>query len=357
MKNLPLQSFQESAVRLFSTTAAALLMLALLGAGCGKHDAKSISTLPDLPSASVRVLTVEAKTHVATEEVVGTVRPKLRASIGAKVSGRIERMLVTQGQRVKAGELLAQLDSRENQSRLDQALAQRDQTESDFKRLTILVGQNAVTRQEFDATQARQLIAKAAVTQAETMLGYSQIEAPFDGVITHKLADVGDIAVPGRPLLELEDPTAMRLEADVPESLLGRIQTGAKMLVRLPALEREMSGTVSEIAPAADPNSRTFLVKLELPTAPDLRAGLFGRVAVPVAERSVLRVPSSAVVLRGQLEMLFVVNGGKAQLRLVKTGRRVGNEIELLSGLASGESVVVEGAASLTDGQPIEVRP
>ena len=157
-------------------------------------------------------------------------------------------------------------------------------------------------------------------------------------------------------MLELEDSSALRLEADVPEAVVGRLPLGDKLPVRISALEQELQGVISEIAPAADANSRTFLVKLDLPDTPGLRAGQFGRVAMPVGETSALRVPASAVVQRGQMEIIFVVAGSKAQLRLVKTGKRIGDEVELVSGVEAGEKVVAEGAAALTDGQPVEVR-
>jgi len=229
-----------------------------------------------------------------------------------------------------------------------------------------------VTHHEYDAVEARQRVAQAGVAEAETMLGYAKVTAPFDGVVTRKLADVGDLAAPGRPLLELEDPSGLRLEADVPEALLAHVQLGAKMSVRVPALPNELQGAVGEIAPTTDPNSRTLRVKFDLPPTPGLRAGQFGRVSVPVGESSLLRVPASALVVRGQMELVFVVSkaeaprgqapgrlvasaAAEARLRLIKTGKRLGDELEALSGLEAGEQVVVEGAGALVDGQPITV--
>ena len=199
-------------------------------------------------------------------------------------------------------------------------------------------------------------MADAAVTEAETLLGYTKVTAPFDGVITRKHADVGDLAAPGKPLLDMEDSRTLRLEADVPEAVVGKLTLGDKLPVRIAALETELEGVVSEIAPAADPGSRTFLVKLDLPVTPGLRAGQFGRVAMPVGETSALRVPASAVVQRGQMELVFVVSEGKAQLRIVKTGKRIGDEVELVSGVEAGEKIVIENASGLVDGQPLQVR-
>ena len=362
MRNLPLPSFEENTfdvrVALNPTMAAsALLLSALLLAGCSKKQDAPSAPSANLPAATVLLRTVELKQHVVTEEAVGTVRAKLRAVLEAKVSGRIEQMRVAPGQAVKRGELLAQLDAQEIQARLDQALAQRDQTERDFKRFAILVEQNAATRQEFDAAQSRQRIAKAAVTEAETTLGYARLTAPFDGLITRTLADVGDLAAPGKPLLELEDPAALRLEADVSESLIDRVKLGESLSARVPHLSEAIQGIVVEIAPTADPASRTFVVKLDLPPTPGLRAGTFARVAVPVGERHVLRVPADAVIQRGQLEYVVVAAEGKAQLRLVKTGKRHGNEVDLLAGATAGEPVVASGGALLREGQPLRTQP
>lgn len=309
------------------------------------------------PAAVVRVQTAERKARAATEDVVGTVRPKLSAVIEAKISGRIEQMLVVPGQTVKAGERLVRLDAHEIQSRLDQAAAARQQAESDFQRASDLKQQKILSQSEFDSAQSRFRVAAAAEAEAKTMLGYTEIVAPFDGVITRKLADVGDLAMPGKPVLQMENPNALRLEADVPEALIENLKLGDSLAVRIAAVAGEIQGAVAEMSPAADPNSRTFLVKLDLPPAPGLRSGQFGRVAVPVGEVKAIRVPAAAVIQRGQMEMVFVVASGRAELRLVKTGRHAGDEVEIVSGLNSGEQVVTEGAAALADGQPVTVKP
>jgi membrane fusion protein, multidrug efflux system len=325
----------------------------LLLAGCRKEQ---LPAPESLPVATVRVQSIELKPHIATEDVVGTVRPKLQSVIEAKVSGQIEKMLVVPGQRVKTGEVLVQLNVREIQAKLDEALALQGQAESDLKRYSTLIEKRVVTQQDFVAIQTRARVAKAAVIEAETNLAYATITAPFDGVITRKLADVGDLASPGKPLLELEDTKSLRLEADVPEAIVGRVEMGAKFTVRIEAQPNELEGVVSEIAPAADPNSHTFVAKLDLPLAPGLRAGQFGRVTIPVSETPVLRVPVSAVIQRGQMELIFVVADKRAHLRLVKTGKRIGDEVELVSGVDPAEQVVIEGGANLVDGQAVSIK-
>jgi RND family efflux transporter MFP subunit len=290
---------------------------------------------------------------MAMEEVVGSVRARLHSTIEAKVSGKIERMLVVPGQKVNAGDLLAELDVRESKARLDQALAVREQAQQELRRATGLLADKTISQQEFDLAQSRWRVADAAVTEAETMLGYARIVAPFAGLVTRKLADVGDLAAPGKPLLELEDPSALRLEADIPEALIERVKLGGKYAVRVASVTNLLEGVSSEITPVAEPATRTFLVKFDLPLSEGLRVGQFGRVLVPVGEGAALRVPRSAVVQRGQMELVFVVAERQAQLRLVKTGKRVENEVEVVSGLSASEKVVIERAGDLADGQPI----
>ena len=329
-----------------------LILPILLLTACGKHE--SPPTAATLPSVAVKSQPATFQPHTATEEVVGTVRSKQRAVVEAKVSGRVLEYTATPGAMVKAGDLLARLDVQEIQAKVDQAHAMLDQAKRDFDRQKQLITSNATTRQEFDAADARVKIGTGAVSEAETMMSYAKVTAPFDGVVTRKLADVGDLAMPGKPLLEIEAPTSLRFEADLPEAILDRVKLGAKMPVRL---AKVIEGTVSEISPVADPVSRTFRVKLDLPQTEGLRTGQFGRVSVPVAEVKLLLVPQSAVLKRGQMELVFVAKDGKATLRLVKSGKVLEGRVEVLSGLEEGEQVIVSETMKLTDGQPVTIQP
>ena len=334
----------------------ALALATLLLPGCGRKPDTHPTSQPDLAAAQVQVQTAESKQRATTEEVVGTVQAKQHATLEAKLSGRIDKMPVLLGQAVKAGQLVARLDAAEIKARVEQAEASLQQAERDWKRTSALFDQQAATRSDYEAADSRYRVAKAAVAEAQAMMGYVEILAPFDGVVTKKWADVGDLATPGKPLIGLEDPSMLQLEADVPDAIASRIQQDARLAIRIDSLKGELTGTVREIAPTADPASRTLRVKLDLPQTAGLRSGQFARLVVPVGESSSVRVPTSAVVLRGQLELLFVVTNQRAQLHLVKTGRTIGDEVEILAGLASGESVVVGGAALLTDGQPVEAK-
>lgn len=333
-----------------------LLLSLLMLASCGKHE-PSDSPSHSGVSVSVHAKTVSLETHQATEDVVGTVRSRQRAVIEAKVSGRVLQYLVSPGQMVKSGELLAELDVQEIRARREQATAMLEQADKEMVRTRQLIASNAISRQDYDAAEARQKVARASLSEAETMLGYARVTAPFDGVITRKLADVGDLAMPGKPLMEIEAPSSLRFEADLPEAILDRIKLGAKMQVKVASVPQPLEATVGEIAPVADAVSRTFQVKFDLPNAAGLRTGQFGRVSVPVAETKVLMVPKEAVMKRGQMEMVFVVRDQRATLRLVKSGKTLNGGIEILSGIEENERVIVSDVAKLTDGQPVTVQP
>jgi RND family efflux transporter MFP subunit len=324
--------------------------------GCGKHQEPGANTVAHVPVAQVRVAMAESKRQPVTEEVAGTVRSTIHATLEAKVSGRIREMPLRLGQTVKAGDLVARLDAGEVNARLEQAQASLEQAERDWNRISSLFKGQAVTRSEYDSAESRQRLAKAAVAEAEAMMRYAEIVAPFDGVVSHKWADVGDFASPGKPLIEIEDPSLLQLEADVPEGMAAHIQPGTPLAVRLDGLSIPVQGKVDEMAPSADPASRTVRIKVALVQTPGLMPGRFARLLVPVGESSNVEVPTSALVRRGQLEMVFVVTNQHARLHLVKTGKQLGDRVAILSGLDAGDAVAADRASLLADGQPVEVK-
>ncbi len=332
------------------------LAVALALAGCGSKHGNEKENSASLPVAQVRARSVENKSRTMTEEIVGTVRAKLRATLEARLSGRIEKMPVALGDKIQKGQLVARLEAGEIAARLEQAEAALEEAGQNWKRVSALFEQQSVTRAEYDSAQARQRMAKGVEAEARAMMNYVEIAAPFDGVVTKKWADVGDLAAPGKPLVSIEDPSALQLEADVPQAIASHIQRAARLVVSVDGVSGELNGTVSEIAPAADSISRTFRVKVDLPETPGLSSGQFARLLVPVAMIDALRVPASAVVQRGQLEIVFVVENQHARMHLVKTGKGMGEEMEILSGLRAGDAVVVDVASQLTDGQPVEAK-
>ena len=329
---------------------------ALILSGCGKPHESAHTTAPALPSASVRVEVIQPRKLPVVEEVVGTVKTRQSADIEAKVSGHIVSLPVKLGQSVKEGDLLVTLATDEIEARLGQAEAAFHQAQIDFQRVAKLREGGAATQAEYDSATFRRESTLAAVAEARAMLSYAKIKSPMAGVVARKDAEVGDMAMPGRPLLRIEDPSNLRLEADVPDSVLARVKPGGTLAVCVDAIGAKLDGKVAEIAPVADPATRSVRVKLDLPTTPGLLPGQFGRLSVQMAEAEFLVVPTAALVSRGQLEIVFVARDGKAQMRIVRVGRQLDGGVEILAGLAPGESVVVDGAAGLREGQPLETK-
>jgi multidrug efflux system membrane fusion protein len=204
--------------------------------------------------------------------------------------------------------------------------------------------------------------AKAEVSQAQLAVGYARITSPIDGLVTAKQAEVGGLATPGLPLVTVEDDTYYRLEAVVEDFQIGKIRAGATVRVRIDALgPMEWPGRVVEIDPATDPASRSSVVKLDLLQKGDrargrqiLRSGLFGKALFPIGQRQALTVPEKAVMLRGQLQEIYVLDPENiARLRLIKTGKPHGQRVEILAGLREGERIVVEGVEAVSDGSRI----
>ncbi len=207
--------------------------------------------------------------------------------------------------------------------------------------------------------QARIREAEAELAGARVELGYARLVAPGPGVVVAKSVEVGELATPGKPLLTVDDPSSYRLEAQVAGSDAARVRPGQELEARIDDLGSEaLRGRVVEVVPAADPVTRTVTVKVDLPPRPGLRSGLYGRVRVPIGEADALLAPAPAVVERGQVAAVYVVDdAGVARLRLVTLGRRLGDRVEVLSGLTAGEPVVVEGADRLRDGTRVKVAP
>jgi RND family efflux transporter MFP subunit len=323
---------------------------ALATVGCHRETAAS----PGLLAIAVRTAEVRAVVEPRRTELPGTVRAVERAALAPKVMGTVASLPVALGQSVKRGDTLATLTANEIGARLAQAEAGLGQAQRDLERESGLFAKGASAADTVRSMQDRVRLMEATVAEARTMLAYTTITAPFDGVITHRLANEGDLASPGVPLLEIENPALQRVEVEIPDSLAA-VAVGTVVPIRINELALE--GRVAEVSPALDPISRTFLAKIDLPAGAAVRSGQFARVAWPAGEGRALLIPAAAVTTFGQMERVFVVSENRATLRLVKTGASHGADIEILSGLATGERIVADPATTLRDGQPVEVKP
>jgi RND family efflux transporter MFP subunit len=338
--------------RLAFSLTLSLLMLPTASTFAAKPTAPQ-STTP----VAVSVAVVREQETPALTEVVGTLQAAERAAIAAKVTGVITRMPVILGSTVKAGDLLVAISAEEISARLNQAEAQLAQAKRNLDREQKLLQKNAATSETVNSMLDLHAIAQAGYREAKTILGYATITAPFDGVVTRKDVHTGDLATPGTVLLQIENNRKLQVATAVPESLILQIRTGDPLIVKVPSATVVATGTVAEIAPAIDPNSRTAAVIIDLPPDPNLRTGQFARVLLPGKGRKALLIPTPAIVSSGQMDRVFVVDENKAQLRLVRTGMTHDGQTEILSGLNPGETVVTTNNQRLVNGQPLQITP
>jgi len=341
--------------RLLPFLSAAVLLATL--AGCAKPPSATADRAAG-PAVKVRATTVRLETVPAMTDVSGSIRPLRRAQLSAKVMGPIEEFNVTLGQAVKAGDLLVRIAAGEITARVAQAQSQLNIARRDLARERDLLGKGASTADLVRSLEDRLALNEALLREAEVMLGYATIRAPFAGVVARKPAEAGDLAAPGQLLLELESADTFQVEAAVPDSLAGTLTTGATLAVELPATGTTFNATVAELSSATDAAARSVLARLTVPAGTAVRSGQFARVVVPGAPIRVLLAPRNAVTTLGQMERIFVAGeNNRAQLRLVKTGAVRGDRIEILAGLADGERVILAPAASLREGQTLELLP
>ena len=362
----------------------ALATLVATMVGCSSQ--REIAGAAPETVSNVALLSVQAADVPDMVEAVGTLRAAQTSQLASQMMGNIVEIRVHEGDRIQRGQVLAVLDESQPRAALDRATAadlasQQGITAADsdlalaeatFKRYQTLYDKKSVSPQEFDEVKARyqgaqarrdmaragQSQAKAALQQAHTALGYTRILAPFDGIVTEKKADVGMLASPGVPIFTVEDLRRYRLEATINETDLRYVRMGEQIAVVIDSVgDKEFKGRVVEIVPAADSASRSFLVKIEMPSDPALRSGLFGRAQFSRGERSSLLIPRTAVIERGQLQGIYVLDQNKiASLRYITLGKSSGAQVEVLAGLQAGETLIADPGSRELSGKKIESR-
>ncbi|HWA28654.1 MAG TPA: efflux RND transporter periplasmic adaptor subunit [Lacunisphaera sp.] len=326
----------------------------LAGAGCRRNPTPG--TASSGPPVVVQTAVVVGEFLPTLVEVPATVRPVERAVISAKVSGTVSSLPWGLGQEVKAGEILAVLAMPETEARVRQAQAQLAEAERAAARERTLVTKGVNAPDALRDAEDRLRFAQAGLAEAEAMLAHATIRAPFTGVVTEKQVLPGDLATPGLPLLVLESSARLRAEGTVPESAAARLHLGDRLGVVLVDAQPPIFGAIEELSTAADAVSRSVLLKVALPPH-QARSGQFARLQVETGSAEAIRVPAAAVSRFGQIERVFVVTDGRANLRLVKSGRMNGDRLEIVSGLNPGEQVVLASAVPLTDGQAVTPAP
>ena len=308
---------------------------------------------PVLPVATA-VVTVERLPVLL--ETPATVRPAERATIAAKVTGTITTFPLGLGRAVAAGDVLLTVNSPETEARVRQARAQLAEAERNADRARTLVDKGVNAPDSVRDAVDRFSYAQAAAAEAEAMLAYATVRAPFAGVITTKHVLPGDLATLGLPLLVLESTQHLRAEGSIPEKAAAGLRSGDELTVLLEDDAAAVTGQLEEISAAADAVSHSVLAKVSLPPG-RARSGQFARLKVKSGTSETITVPASAVARFGQIERIFVIEQGRAVLRLVKTGRTLQGRIEILAGLNAGEQIVLSPPSALRDGQAVALTP
>jgi RND family efflux transporter MFP subunit len=375
---------------LLTAGVAVVVGLSLSACSNGK-DARSVDAEAPI---SVTVARVAMADIADTFEAGGVVQARTTATVMARILAPVREVRVAPGARVRAGQVLVVLDGRDLDARArstraaalaadrDVAAAASDQQSADAAlalarathgRIAGLQARRSATAQELDdatgalraaearatgagarlqAAKASVQSARAATEETETTASFALVTAPFDGVITEKMVEPGNMAAPGAPLMRLEDTRAFRLDVRVDESRAGQISPGAVVPVSLDSgaggAATTINGAVAELSRAVDADARAFLVKITLPDTPGLRSGTFGRAHFSGRTRRTLTVPASALVHNGQVTSVFVVEKDVAHVRLVNVS---GSEV--LAGLSEGDLVIAAPPPALADGRRV----
>jgi RND family efflux transporter MFP subunit len=284
----------------------------------------------ELQQAEEGVRQAEAALRMATQ--------KQREAEAALSSARAQRDLIYEGARSQE---------------VRQAEEQVRQAQESLRMAVAATDENTIQAETVKMLRAQVTQAEASLGAARTQLGYATIRAPFSGVITKRHVDPGAMAVPGAPVVSIVDDSAFRLEAQVPESQLPGVALGVSARVTIDAIDQTLTGSVLQIVPSADPATRTFVVKIRLPTVAGLSSGLFARAAIPVGDTEGLFVPQAALWREGSLVGVVVVDDGTARRRLVTVGKAEGDAIEVLSGLRDGEVIVARDVDRVPEGATI----
>lgn len=358
-------------------------LLTLYGCGGNTHDTQQKPSGPVIVVKGTTYETVKTTAVPETIDVVGTVRARTSAVVSTRIPGTISVLRVREGDRVRKGQILAQLDAQENQASANVATAGIDEAQrglaeaqsrkklagSTFDRYQRLFVEQAVTRQEFEIKQSENDVAIQSVARAEArlrqaregsraatiMADYTKIVAPIAGIITSKQVDRGATVFPAQPLMTIEDEGNYQLELSVPESMADKLKLGAAVQVTLDAVGSSFAAQIAEIVPTADSLSRTFTAKINLHQK-GLKSGMFGRASLVLgATVPGMLLDKRAIVERGALTSVWVLDKDNiARMRLVKVGKMLGDRVEILSGLSDGERVVVSGVEKVNEGTRVE---
>ena len=364
--------------------AAVLLLSSVLVVACGGNDKPAEGTAaspatpaaegaaPAAPKPAMTVSTAKPETASLALQLQanGNIAAWQEASVGAEVPGlRLATVNVNIGDVVKKGQVLAtfarettEAESLQGKAALMQAEAAAESAKADADRARSIENTGALSKSQIaqyltqeKVTRAQFEAAKAAYAASQVRLGNTQVRAPDDGVISARTATVGAVAGAGQELFRLVRQSRMEWRAEVTPAEVGQVKVGQKVEVTA-ASGLTVAGTVRAIAPTADPQTRNVLVFADLPKHAELKAGTFARGQFQIGSSQALTVPAQAIVVRDGHNYVFVIGAdSKAGQRKVGTGRRAGDRVEVLQGLKADETVAVQGAGFLNEGDLVKI--
>jgi len=332
---------------------------AALLVACGGGEEAAVAEPPAV-AAGLAAVTVSPGEQGGERLFDGIVEAVQQATITAQTSGRIVALERDVDDPVRRGDPILRISAVEQKANLDaarQALTEANamvtEARSRFSRVNELAGRDLLSQSDLDratadrdAAEARLAAARAGVAAAEEQFGYTQVRAPFDGVVTERHVDVGEAVAPGQPLTAVAALGALRVNVDVPQALADEVR--ALGSARVYAGDTVLDSAGLTVFPAAASGSNTVRVRVDLPKGSQgLYPGMFVKAGFRSAEPVALRVPAPAIVRRSEVTAVYVVSGdGEVRLRQVRLGRQLGDEVEVLAGLAAGESVATDPVAA-----------
>jgi len=339
--------------------AAVALLLLIIAWMAGAFRDKVKPGLAELgPGEKENAVAVLREDVVVTESVPATIGARQATTISSRTLARIVQITVRAGDVVEKGQLLVALERSDLESRLQQASEQVNsidarlrearqnlqRAEELYEKKLVAAAMLDEARANHDSLVANLARARQAVNEAETALSFSEIRSPIDGRVVDRFAEPGDTASPGEKLLSLYNPGSMRIEGAVREGLALSLGMGQELGIEIPSTGAVTSARIEELVPAADPGSRSFMVKASTDYSGQLLPGMYARMLVPAGTRSALLVPEDRVISYGQLDLVWVSGEGGIERRFIRTGRvlRPGMR-EVISGLAEGEWILPPG--------------
>jgi RND family efflux transporter MFP subunit len=333
-----------------------LVLIWLQGGFHSKVPGGATQAKIDAGSNSSNTAKAELVDTAASVTVSGNVVSRDMARIASRILGYVLELKVDAGDRVTKGQRLITIDTKEASEKLDQAKAALESAKADFakaktdlERYKQLYEKQSVAKKDYDdaitrfeVTKAAEQRAQSAVEEAETNLAYGNVDAPFDGIVSERNVNVGDLATPGKPLLSVYKQGTLELISAIGEQYAGFLHPGTKVRIAISSLDLKQDSQIREIVPQRDEKTRTITVKAPLNDAPGLGPGLYGTLTFDTVVSKAVVIPAAAVKRVGQLETVKVVKEGSKSVRHVKTGREIDGKIEVISGLEVGETVLVK---------------